>query len=81
MAKSSSVRCTALIDFKDKYFVAAIAFAAVSFFALFSCAQATRQAGHTWPDGRQYLPARRVGRTTRDINGCDEIWQFFRSLN
>jgi polyhydroxybutyrate depolymerase len=36
--------------------------------------------GHTWPDGRQYLPVRRVGRTTRDINGCDEIWQFFQSL-
>jgi polyhydroxybutyrate depolymerase len=37
--------------------------------------------GHTWPGGRQYLPVRRIGRTTRDINGCDEIWQFFRSLN
>jgi polyhydroxybutyrate depolymerase len=37
--------------------------------------------GHTWPDGRQYLPVRRIGRTTRDINGCDEIWQFFQSLN
>jgi polyhydroxybutyrate depolymerase len=36
--------------------------------------------GHTWPDGRQYLPERRIGRTTRDINGCDEIWDFFRSL-
>jgi len=36
--------------------------------------------GHTWPDGRQYLPVRRIGRTTRDINGCDEIWQFFQSL-
>ncbi len=36
--------------------------------------------GHTWPDGRQYLPVRRIGRTTRDINGCDEIWGFFRSL-
>jgi polyhydroxybutyrate depolymerase len=36
--------------------------------------------GHTWPDGRQYLPVRRIGRTTRDINGCDEIWRFFRSL-
>jgi polyhydroxybutyrate depolymerase len=36
--------------------------------------------GHTWPDGRQYLPVRRIGRTTRDINGCDEIWQFFRNL-
>jgi polyhydroxybutyrate depolymerase len=37
--------------------------------------------GHTWPDGRQYLPVRRIGRTTRDINGCDEIWQFFRNLD
>lgn len=36
--------------------------------------------GHTWPDGRQYLPARRIGRTSRDINACDEIWEFFRSL-
>ena len=36
--------------------------------------------GHTWPDGRQYLPVRWIGRTTRDINGCDEIWEFFRSL-
>jgi polyhydroxybutyrate depolymerase len=36
--------------------------------------------GHTWPDGRQYLSVRRVGRTSRDINGCDEIWQFFRNL-
>ena len=36
--------------------------------------------GHTWPDGRQYLPKRRIGRTTRDINGCDAIWAFFRSL-
>jgi polyhydroxybutyrate depolymerase len=37
--------------------------------------------GHTWPDGRQYLPVKWVGRTSRDINGCDEIWQFFRSLD
>ena len=36
--------------------------------------------GHTWPNGRQYLPVRRIGRTTRDINGCDEIWRFFQSL-
>jgi poly(3-hydroxybutyrate) depolymerase len=36
--------------------------------------------GHTWPDGRQYLPIRRIGRTSRDINACDEIWEFFRSL-
>lgn len=37
--------------------------------------------GHTWPDGRQYLPLKWVGRTSRDINGCDEIWQFFQSLD
>lgn len=36
--------------------------------------------GHTWPDGRQYLPARRIGRTSRDINACDEIWEFFKGL-
>ncbi len=36
--------------------------------------------GHTWPDGLQYLPEWLVGRTTRDINGCDEIWGFFKSL-
>lgn len=36
--------------------------------------------GHTWPDGRQYLPKRRIGRTTRDINGCDAIWEFFNGL-
>ncbi|MBT8331606.1 MAG: esterase, partial [Deltaproteobacteria bacterium] len=36
--------------------------------------------GHTWPGGRQYLPVRLVGRTTRDINGCDEIWSFFKSV-
>ena len=36
--------------------------------------------GHTWPDGRQYLPAWLIGRTSRDINACDEIWEFFRSL-
>lgn len=36
--------------------------------------------GHTWPGGRQYLPVRWVGRTSRDINACDEIWTFFKSL-
>ena len=37
--------------------------------------------GHTWPDGRQYLPVKWIGPTSRDINACDEIWQFFRSLD
>ena len=36
--------------------------------------------GHAWPDGRQYLPVGLIGRTSRDINACDEIWEFFRSL-
>ena len=36
--------------------------------------------GHTWPDGRQYLPVSWIGRTSRDINGCDEIWEFFRNF-
>ena len=36
--------------------------------------------GHTWPDGRQYLPVSWIGRTTRDINGCDKIWEFFQSF-
>ncbi|MEM8485936.1 MAG: PHB depolymerase family esterase [Bacteroidota bacterium] len=33
--------------------------------------------GHTWPGGRQYLREDRIGRTSRDINACDEIWNFF----
>lgn len=37
--------------------------------------------GHTWPGGRQYLPRRLVGNTNRDFNGCDEIWQFFKSVS
>lgn len=36
--------------------------------------------GHTWPGTNQYLPARLVGHTNRDFNGCDEIWNFFHSL-
>jgi polyhydroxybutyrate depolymerase len=37
--------------------------------------------GHTWPGGRRYLPALLIGRTSRDISACDEIWRFFKSLN
>ena len=33
--------------------------------------------GHTWPGGRQYLREDRIGKTSRDINACDEIWRFF----
>ncbi len=33
--------------------------------------------GHTWPGGRQYLREERIGKTSRDINACEEIWSFF----
>lgn len=33
--------------------------------------------GHTWPGGAQYLPARIVGRVSRDISATEVIWQFF----
>jgi len=35
--------------------------------------------GHTWPGGYQYLPVRFVGKTCRDINACEVIWDFFKS--
>ncbi len=34
--------------------------------------------GHTWPGGYQYAPPSVVGRTSRDIDGCRVIWEFFR---
>lgn len=33
--------------------------------------------GHTWPSGSQYLPVRVVGEVTRDIDGANEVWEFF----
>ncbi|MGC9472171.1 MAG: alpha/beta hydrolase family esterase [Bacteroidales bacterium] len=36
-----------------------------------------RGGGHTWPGGRQYLGERLIGKTSRDINACDMIWEFF----
>ena len=35
--------------------------------------------GHTWPDGKQYLPAFIIGKTTRNLNACRVIWDFFKS--
>jgi polyhydroxybutyrate depolymerase len=35
--------------------------------------------GHTWPGGWQYLSERLIGKTSMDINACDEIWDFFRT--
>lgn len=37
--------------------------------------------GHTWPGGSQYLGERLIGKTSREINACDIIWEFFKSLN
>ena len=37
--------------------------------------------GHTWAGGLEYLNERLVGKTSRDINGCDEVWSFFESLD
>lgn len=34
--------------------------------------------GHTWPGGYQYMSARFVGRTTRDIDANQIIWEFFK---
>lgn len=34
--------------------------------------------GHTWPGGRQYLFEFLVGRTSRDINATEHIWEFFK---
>lgn len=33
--------------------------------------------GHTWPSGSERLPSALVGKTTRDIDGAEEIWSFF----
>jgi polyhydroxybutyrate depolymerase len=34
--------------------------------------------GHTWPGGAQYLPEAIVGKTSRDINATETIWEFFK---
>ena len=34
--------------------------------------------GHTWPGGHQYLPAWIIGKTSRDIDVNEVIWDFFK---
>jgi polyhydroxybutyrate depolymerase len=34
--------------------------------------------GHTWPGGNQYLPGIIIGKTTRNLNACQAIWEFFK---
>ena len=36
--------------------------------------------GHTWPGGKQYLGERIIGKTCRDFNACDVIWDYFQQL-
>ncbi|MGD8632915.1 MAG: PHB depolymerase family esterase [Anaerolineales bacterium] len=38
-------------------------------------------AGHTWPGGSQYLPEVLIGRTNRDANAAQLIWDFFANLS
>ena len=33
--------------------------------------------GHTWPGGKQYLPALLVGKVNHDIDASQVIWEFF----
>lgn len=35
--------------------------------------------GHTWPGGRQYLPERIIGKTSKDIDANEVIWNFFKA--
>lgn len=34
--------------------------------------------GHTWPGGWQYMPGFIVGKTTKNLNACQVMWDFFR---
>ena len=33
--------------------------------------------GHTWPGGKAYLPARIVGKVSRDVDATATMWAFF----
>ncbi|MBX7220458.1 MAG: hypothetical protein K1Y36_10975 [Blastocatellia bacterium] len=35
--------------------------------------------GHTWPGGFQYLPQIIIGKTSRDFDASETIWEFFRN--
>jgi polyhydroxybutyrate depolymerase len=35
--------------------------------------------GHTWPGGWQFMPEFIVGKTTRNLNACQAIWDFFKA--
>jgi polyhydroxybutyrate depolymerase len=33
--------------------------------------------GHTWPGGAQYMAERWIGKTSKEFDAAEEIWQFF----
>jgi len=33
--------------------------------------------GHTWPQGKKYLPKFLIGKTSQEFNACRTIWDFF----
>ncbi|MBF0501784.1 MAG: phospholipase [Candidatus Riflebacteria bacterium] len=35
--------------------------------------------GHTWPSGHQYAPEAIIGKTSKDLDACKTIWEFFKS--
>jgi len=37
-----------------------------------------KNGGHTWPGGWQYFPKFIIGKTTHNLNACEEIWAFFK---
>ncbi|WP_345100165.1 alpha/beta hydrolase family esterase [Mucilaginibacter panaciglaebae] len=37
-----------------------------------------KNGGHTWPGGWQYFPKFIIGKTTHNLNACEEIWNFFK---
>ena len=37
--------------------------------------------GHTWPSGYQYLPEHLIGKTSRDIDGAEVIWDFLKQFS
>ena len=34
--------------------------------------------GHVWPGGSQYMPKFVIGSTTKNLDGCETIWKFFK---
>lgn len=36
------------------------------------------EGGHTWPGGLQYMSEKMIGKTSRDFNATEVIWEFFK---